>query len=119
MSTKWSKAYLFTLRDAPQDAEIPSHQLMARAGLIRKVAPGMYTYGNIALRALRKFENIVRQELDKRGAQEILMPMVHPAELWQETGRWTAMGEGLLKFKNRNGHQLNSSNYYLFIFFIQ
>jgi prolyl-tRNA synthetase len=104
MSMKWSKAYLFTLRDAPADAEIPSHQLMARAGLIRKVAPGMYTYGNIALRALRKFENIVRQELDKRGAQEILMPMVHPAELWQETGRWTAMGEGLLKFKNRNGH---------------
>jgi prolyl-tRNA synthetase len=104
MSIKWSKSYLFTLRDAPADAEIPSHQLMARAGLIRKVAPGMYTYGNIALRALRKFENIVRQELDKRGAQEILMPMVHPAELWQETGRWTSMGEGLLKFKNRNGH---------------
>ena len=104
MAMKWSKSYLFTLRDAPSDAEIPSHQLMARAGLIRKVAPGMYTYGNLALRALRKFEAIVRDELDKRGAQEILMPMVHPAELWQETGRWTEMGEGLLKFKNRNGH---------------
>jgi prolyl-tRNA synthetase len=104
MSTKWSKSYLFTLREAPADAEIPSHQLMTRAGLIKKVGPGIYTYGNFALRALRKFENIVRQELNKRGAQEILMPMVQPAELWQETGRYTAMGEGLLKFKNRNGH---------------
>ncbi len=104
MSMKWSKSYLFTLRDAPADAEIPSHQLMARAGLIKKVGPGLYTYGNFALRALRKFENILRQELDKRGCQEILMPMVHPAELWQETGRWTKMGDGLLKFKNRNGH---------------
>jgi prolyl-tRNA synthetase len=104
MSTKWSKSYLFTLREAPTDAEIPSHQLMARAGLIKKVGPGLYTYGNLALRALRKFENILRQELNKRGAQEILMPMVQPAELWQETGRYTAMGDGLLKFKNRNGH---------------
>jgi prolyl-tRNA synthetase len=77
---------------------------MARAGLIRKVAPGIFTYGNLALRAIRKFENIIRDELDKRGCQEILMPMVHPAELWQETGRWKKMGDGLLKFKNRNGH---------------
>lgn len=101
---RWSKSYLFTLRDAPADAEIPSHQLMMRAGLIRKVGPGIYTYGNLALRAIRKFENIVREELDKRGCQEILMPMVHPAELWQETGRWAKMGESLLKFKNRNQH---------------
>jgi prolyl-tRNA synthetase len=104
MSTKWTKSYLFTLRDAPADAEIPSHQLMSRAGLIKKVAPGMYTYGNLALRAIRKFETVIREELDKRGCTEILMPMVHPAELWQETGRWNKMGEGLLKFKNRNGH---------------
>ncbi|MES2855552.1 MAG: proline--tRNA ligase [Bdellovibrionota bacterium] len=104
MAVKWSKTHLYTLREAPTDAEIPSHQLMVRAGLIRKVAPGMYTYGNFALRAIRKFESIVRDELDSRGCQEILMPMVHPAELWQETGRWTEMGAGLLKFKNRNGH---------------
>lgn len=104
MATRWSKYHLHTLRDAPADAEIPSHQLMSRAGLIRKVAPGMYTYGNMALRAIRKFEQVIRDELDKRGCQEILMPVVHPAELWQETGRWTEMGEGLLKFKNRNGH---------------
>jgi prolyl-tRNA synthetase len=101
---KWSKSYLFTLRDAPADAEIPSHRLMSRAGLIRKLAPGIYTYGNLALRAIRKFEAIVRQELNSRGCQEILMPMVQPAELWQETGRWSEMGEGLLKFQNRNGH---------------
>ncbi|MES2963936.1 MAG: proline--tRNA ligase, partial [Bdellovibrionota bacterium] len=105
MATRWSKFHLHTLRDAPADAEIPSHQLMARSGLIRKVAPGMYTYGNLALRAIRKFEAIVRDELDKRGCQEILMPVVHPAELWKETGRWTEMGAGLLKFKNRNDHE--------------
>lgn len=101
---RWSKAHLYTLKDAPNDAEIPSHKLMARAGLIRKVAPGIYTYGNLALRALRKLERIIRQELDSRGCQEVLMPMVQPAELWQETNRWKEMGDGLLKFKNRNGH---------------
>lgn len=101
---RWSKAHLFTLKDAPNDAEIPSHKLMARAGMIKKVAPGIYTYGNLALRAIRKFEKIIREELDSRGAQEVLMPMVQPAELWQETNRWKDMGDGLLKFKNRNGH---------------
>jgi prolyl-tRNA synthetase len=101
---RWSKAYLFTTKEAPNDAEIPSHQLMARAGLIRKVAPGIYTYGHLALRSIRKFEAIVREELNRRGCQEILMPMVHPAALWQETNRWVEMGDGLLKFENRNGH---------------
>ncbi len=99
---RWSKSFLFTLRDAPADAEIDSHKLMMRAGLIRKVAPGIYSYGTLGLKAIRKFENIVREELNKRGAQEILMPVVHPAELWQETGRYEQMGAGLLKFKNRN-----------------
>lgn len=101
---RWSKAHLFTLKDAPNDAEIPSHKLMARAGMIKKVAPGIYTYGNLALRAIRKLEKIIREELNSRGAQEVLMPMVQPAELWQETNRWKEMGDGLLKFKNRNGH---------------
>lgn len=100
---RWSESYLFTLKDAPNDAEIPSHQLMARAGMVKKVAPGIYTYGNLALRAIRKFEAIIRDELNQRGCQEILMPMVQPAELWQETNRWKEMGDGLLKFKNRNG----------------
>ena len=101
---KWSKSFLHTLKDAPSDTEIPSHRLMVRAGLIRKVAPGIYTYGNLALRAIRKFERILREELDRRGCQEILMPIVQPASLWMETGRWTEMGDGLLKFENRNKH---------------
>jgi prolyl-tRNA synthetase len=101
---KWSKSYLFTSKDAPADAEVPSHKLMSRAGLIRKVAPGIYTYGNLALRSIRKFEKILREELERCGSQEILMPMVQPASLWEETGRWAKMGAGLLKFENRNQH---------------
>jgi prolyl-tRNA synthetase len=99
---RWSQTHIYTLKEAPADAEITSHRLMIRGGFIRKLAPGIYTYGNLALRAIRKFENIVREELNKRGCTEILMPMVHPQELWEETGRWAKMGAGLLKFKNRN-----------------
>lgn len=101
---KWSKTHLFTLKEAPSDAEIPSHKLMVRAGFIKKLAPGLYTYGFMGLRAIRKFENIIREELNQIGCVEILMPMVHPKELWSETNRWTEMGDGLLKFKNRNNH---------------
>ncbi len=100
----WSSGYLFTLKEAPADAEIPSHILMVRGGFMRKVAPGIYTYGPLLLRSIRKFENIVRDELGKRGCLEVLMPMVQPRELWEETGRWTEMGDGLQKLKNRNGH---------------
>lgn len=102
---KWSQSHLYTLKEAPSDAEIVSHQLMVRAGMMKKLAPGIYTYGTLALRAIRKFENIIRDELNKRGAQEVLMPMVHPKELWEETNRWEEMGAGLLKFKNRNEQQ--------------
>ena len=101
---KWSTGYLFTLKEAPADAEIPSHVLMVRGGYMRKVAPGIFTYGPLLLRSLRKFENIVREELDRAGCVELLMPMVQPRELWEETGRWKEMGEGLQKLKNRNGH---------------
>ncbi|MGE4132828.1 MAG: proline--tRNA ligase [Bdellovibrionales bacterium] len=101
---KWSSGYLFTLKEAPADAEIPSHVLMVRGGYMRKVAPGIYTYGHLLLRSLRKFEGIVRDELTKRGCVEVLMPMVQPRELWEETGRWKEMGDGLQKLKNRNGH---------------
>ncbi|MBX7230883.1 MAG: proline--tRNA ligase [Bdellovibrionales bacterium] len=100
---KWSNSFLFTLKEDPSDAEIPSHKLMVRGGYIRKVAPGIFSYGPLALRAIRKFENIVREELESRGAIEILMPMVQPKELWDETGRWTQMGESLQKMKNRTG----------------
>jgi len=102
---KWSTGYLFTLKEAPADAEIPSHILMVRGGYIRKLAPGIFTYGPLLLRSLKKFENIVREELDKRGAIELLMPVVQPREIWDETGRWKAMGDGLQKMKNRNGHE--------------
>ncbi|MCX7978499.1 MAG: proline--tRNA ligase [Bdellovibrionaceae bacterium] len=101
---KWTQAHIFTLKEAPADAELVSHKLMVRAGMIKKVAPGIYTYGHLALRAIRKFENIIREELNSRGCIEILMPMVHPRELWEETNRWNEMGAGLLKFKNRNEH---------------
>ncbi len=102
---KWSKTHIYTLKDAPSDAEIPSHKLMMRSGFMKKLAPGLYTYGMLALRAIRKFENILREELGKEDAIEILMPVVHPKELWSETNRWNEMGAGLLKFKNRNDHE--------------
>lgn len=101
---KWTKSHIFTLKEAPTDAEIPSHKLLIRGGYMKKLAPGIYTYGNLGIRAIRKFEAIIRQELDKRGCTEILMPMVHPRELWEETNRWSEMGDGLLKFQNRNKH---------------
>ena len=101
---KWSQSHIYTLKEAPSDAEIPSHKLLIRAGLVKKLGPGLYTYGTLALRSIRKFENIIRDELNKRGGIEVLMPMVHPRELWEETNRWTEMGAGLLKFQNRNEH---------------
>lgn len=99
---KWSDSFHKTFREAPADAEIPSHKLLMRAGLIKKVSPGIYTYGTLALKALRKVENIIREELDRIGCQEILMPMVQPKALWEETDRWQI--PELLKFKNRNDH---------------
>ncbi len=98
----WSTGFHKTFKDDPSDAEIPSHKLLVRAGLIKKVAPGIYTYGPMALKSLRKIENIIREELDEAGCQELLMPMVQPLSLWQETGR-SGVPE-LLKFKNRNDH---------------
>lgn len=99
---KWSKSHLFTFKEAPNDAEIASHQLLIRAGLIKKLGPGLYTYGTLALKSLRKFEAIIREELNKRDCQELLMTMVQPKEIWEETQRWEEMGDGLLKFQNRN-----------------
>jgi prolyl-tRNA synthetase len=101
---KWSQTHIQTLKEAPADAEIISHKLLVRGSFIKKLAPGIYTYGNLYLRALRKFERIIREELDNRGCIEVLMPMVHPRDLWEETGRWSEMGAGLLKFQNRNDH---------------
>ena len=91
-----------TLRDVPADAEVVSHQLMLRAGLIRRLAAGLYTWLPIGLRVLRKVENIVREEMNRAGALELLMPTVQPAELWQESGRWDQFGPELLRLKDRN-----------------
>ena len=91
-----------TLRDVPADAEVVSHQLMLRAGLIRRLAAGLYTWLPIGLKVLRKVENIVRQEMNRAGAIELLMPTVQPAELWQESGRWEQFGPELLRMKDRN-----------------
>ena len=93
---------LATLKETPSDAEIISHQLMLRAGMIRKLATGLYTWLPLGLRVLRKVENIVRQEMDKSGAQEVLMPAIQPAELWQESGRWEQYGPELLRLTDRH-----------------
>ncbi len=99
---KWNQAHIFTLRDAPADAELESHKLLVRGGYIRKLGPGVFTYQNLAVRVLRKLENILRQEFDKRGLTEVIMPMVQPKELWDESGRWAEYGDLLLKMENRN-----------------
>lgn len=98
-----SRFFISTLKEAPADAEIISHQLMLRAGMIRRLGSGIYNYLPIGLRVIRKVENIVRQEMDRAGAIELLMPLVQPAELWQETGRWDKMGPELLRLKDRHG----------------
>ena len=98
----FSKILLQTLKDAPQEAEVISHKLMLRAGMVRKVASGIYTWLPLGLKVLRKIENIVREEMDASGAQEVLMPMVQPKELWDETNRWEKMGPELLRIQDRH-----------------
>jgi prolyl-tRNA synthetase len=97
-----SQLYAPTLRETPAEAEVVSHQLMLRAGMIRKAAGGVYTYMPLALRVLRKIESIVRQEMDAKGGQELLMPIMQPAEMWQETGRWNVYGDEMFRLKDRH-----------------
>ncbi|MBU3585210.1 proline--tRNA ligase [Polynucleobacter sp. AM-26B4] len=99
---KASQFFIRTLKEAPADAEIVSHKLMMRAGLIRKLGAGIYNYMPMGLKVIRKVEGIIREEMDKAGAVELLMPVVQPAELWQETGRWDKMGPELLRIKDRH-----------------
>jgi prolyl-tRNA synthetase len=94
-----------TLREVPAEAEIVSHQLMLRSGLIRKAAAGIYTYLPLGLRVLRKIEKIVREEMDAKGGQEILLPIIQPAEPWQETGRWDIYGEEMFRLQDRHGRE--------------
>ena len=101
---KWSKMMIQTLRDNPQDAEIDSHKLLVRAGLVKKVAGGLYTYLPLGMRALNKVQKIVREEMDRAGAQEIVMPILQPAELWKTSGRWESMGPGMFRLQDRAQH---------------
>ncbi|OEZ58918.1 proline--tRNA ligase [Duganella sp. HH105] len=98
-----SRFFISTLKEAPSDAEIVSHQLMMRAGMIKRLGSGIYTYMPMGLRVIRKVEAIVREEMNKAAAIELLMPLVQPAELWQETGRWDKMGAELMRVKDRHG----------------
>lgn len=100
-----SKLLLATLKESPADAEVISHKLMLRAGMVRKLASGLYTWLPVGLRVLRKVENIIRKELDKVGSQEVLMPATQPSELWKESGRWEQYGPELLRMKDRHGRE--------------
>jgi prolyl-tRNA synthetase len=97
-----SQFFIATLKEAPTDAEVVSHKLMTRAGMIRKLAGGIYSYMPMGLRVIRKIEAIIREEMNRAGAIELLMPLVQPAELWQETGRWDKMGPEMLRVKDRH-----------------
>ncbi|HQP24444.1 MAG TPA: proline--tRNA ligase [Smithellaceae bacterium] len=99
---RYSEMHLPTGREVPSDAEVVSNQLMIRAGMIRKLTSGIYSYLPLGYRVIRKVEQIIREEMNKAGAQEVHLPMVQPAELWQESGRWTFYGKELLRFRDRN-----------------
>ncbi len=100
-----SRFFISTLKEAPSDAEIVSHKLMMRAGMIKRIGSGIYTYMPMGLRVIRKVEAIIREEMNNAHAIELLMPLVQPAELWQETGRWDKMGAELMRVKDRHGRE--------------
>ncbi len=103
---RWSEAFIPTLREIPTEAELISHQLLLRAGMIRKLAAGVYIYLPLFQRTLLRVAQIVREEMNRRGAVEITMPVLHPAEIWQETGRWDTVGKELIRLKDRHGRDL-------------
>lgn len=103
---RWSKLFVPTLREVPAEAEAPSHQLLLRAGFIRQLSAGIYSYLPLARRTLLKIEAIIREEMDTIGAQEFHLPALHPAELWKETGRWELMGENLFRLRDRTDREL-------------
>ncbi len=102
---RWSKTFIPTVREAPSEAEIISHKLMLRAGMIRMLSAGLYIYLPLGLRVIRKVENIIRGELNKKGGQELLMPILQPRELWEKSGRWNAEELGMLTVENRAGRE--------------
>ena len=103
---RMSQLFSQTLREAPAEAEMPSHKLLVRAGFIRQLAAGIYTILPLAKRAIDKIENIMREEMNAINGQEITMPVVHPAELWQETGRWYRIGSEMGRFKDKNDRDM-------------
>ena len=102
---RYSEYFLPTLKEIPSETEVPSHQLMFRAGMIRKLAAGIYSYLPYGLRAIRKVESIIREEMNRAGAIEVLLPFVQPSELWQESHRWEAYGRELLRLKDRHDRE--------------
>ena len=102
---RYSEMFLPTVREVPSDAETVSHQLMVRAGMIRKLTSGVYSYLPLGFKVIKKLEKIIREEMDRAGAQELFMPSVQPAELWQESGRWSMYGKELLRFKDRHNRE--------------
>ena len=103
---RWSQLYVPTLRDTPAEAEVVSHQLLLRAGYVRQLAAGLYSYLPLARRSLLKIERIIREEMDAIGGQEFFLPELHPAEVWQQSGRWEAMGHDMFRLQDRNGRDL-------------
>ncbi len=103
---RWSQLYVPTLRDTPAEAEVVSHQLLLRAGYIRQLAAGIYSYLPLARRSLLKIERIIREEMDAIGAQEFFLPELHPAEVWRQSGRWEAMGHDMFRLQDRGGREL-------------
>ena len=103
---KMSKMFVQTLREFPSDAEVISHKMLGRAGFIKKLSPGIYTYTPLMWKVLKKIENIVREEMDNAGAQELLMPFVQPKELWEESGRWEVYGRELMRLKDRHDRDM-------------
>ena len=103
---RWTRSLIPTLRDDPADAEAISHKLMVRAGLVRQLAAGIYVYLPLGLRVLEKVNAIIREEMNGIGGQEIEMPVLHPAELWQQSGRWDVIGGEMFRLKDRNGRDM-------------
>ena len=99
---RFRSSYIPTLKESPADAEVISHKLLVRAGMVRKLTSGIYVYMPLALRSLKKIENIIREEMEAAGFEELLLPAVQPGDLWKESGRWEHYGKELLRFKDRN-----------------
>jgi len=103
---RWTEAFIPTLKEDPQDAEVISHKLMVRAGLIRKLTAGAYSYLPLGFKVLQKIQEIIREEMDKKGAQQVLLPALHPSDLWKKTGRYELLGEDMIKFNDRHHREL-------------